>query len=221
MNKIIDKAVVLTRVNYGERDRVVTMLAQNAGKISVFAKGVRAQKSKLSAGIELFNVNEIGYIEGKTNLKTLTSTQILVFNDQIVKDMTRTNLCFEALKLTNKRVEENHGQELFSYIETLFVCMNDAAQDNRIIYCWFVLHILEELGVMPDINVDSKEFESYYFDYENQIFVGKEGGDFSRNDIKLLRLLRQNSRPIKLASQSGSEDILLNFAKTLIQNNLD
>lgn len=222
MKKEVDNAIVLRRVNYGERDRVVTFLARDAGKITLFAKGVRSQKSKLSSGIELLNVNEISFIQGKSSLKTLTSARIINFNDKIVKNLVKTNLSFEALKLINKIVEDNEGSEYYEVLKTYLNSLNDESLDYRLVEVWFCLKVLAIAGVMPEFIVEGDDADSeYYFDYDKQIFYARAGADFTKNDIKLLRLLRQNSKPIKLAKDCGSEDQLLNFAKTLIQNNLD
>ena len=73
MNSIVDQAVVLKRIDFGEADRIVTMLTAKNGKVSVIAKGTRRPKSKMAGGIELFTVNNITYINGKNELKTLVS----------------------------------------------------------------------------------------------------------------------------------------------------
>lgn len=221
MNKSVDEGIVLRRVNYGERDRVVTFLARDTGKITLFAKGVRSQKSKLSSGIELLNINEISFIAGKSNLKTLTGTRIINFNDNIVKNIVKTNFCFEALKLLGKIIEDNEGQEYYEVLKTYLNSLNDDSLDHRLVEVWFCLKILGIAGVMPDIIVESEEGDNYIFDYDKQLFTARDSGEFTKNDIKLLRLLKQNSKPIKLTKDCGSEDQLLSFAKTLMQNNLD
>ena len=222
MNKTIDQAIVLRRVNYSEKDRVLTALSKENGKISVFAKGVRGQKSKLSAGVELLNINEFSFIDGRSNLKTLTGSRIITFNDNIVKDIKKTNFCFEALKLITKIVEDNEGQEYFDVLKNYLISINDDLLDYRLVEVWFTLRILAISGVMPDIIFESDDStKNYFFDYDKQIFIDKDTGDFTKNDIKLLRLLRQQSKPIKLTKECGAEDQLLNFSKTLLQNNLD
>ena len=65
MNNIVDEAIVLKRIEYGEADRILTVLTKNHGKISVIAKGVRKPKSKLAGGIEIFCVNSISYVNSK------------------------------------------------------------------------------------------------------------------------------------------------------------
>jgi DNA repair protein RecO (recombination protein O) len=45
------QGVVLTRINYAEADRILTVLTEDFGKVSLIAKGTRKEKSKLAGGI--------------------------------------------------------------------------------------------------------------------------------------------------------------------------
>ncbi len=42
-----DRAVVLRKLDYGEADRIFTLLTRDHGKVGAIAKGVRRQESKL------------------------------------------------------------------------------------------------------------------------------------------------------------------------------
>ncbi|MCA9348456.1 DNA repair protein RecO, partial [Candidatus Saccharibacteria bacterium] len=59
------RAIILRRINYGEADRILTMLTSDFGKIRLIAKGVRKQKSRMAGGLELFGVSEINFIKGR------------------------------------------------------------------------------------------------------------------------------------------------------------
>lgn len=47
------QAIVLNRVDYKESDRILTLLSPEKGKLTVSARGVKKQASKLRAGTEL------------------------------------------------------------------------------------------------------------------------------------------------------------------------
>lgn len=76
MNKIVDNILVLKRVDYGEADRIITVLSQSGGKFSLLAKGVRKPKSKLAGGIEPFCINSVTYLQSPRELKTLISANV-------------------------------------------------------------------------------------------------------------------------------------------------
>lgn len=64
-NIIVTSGIVLNRINFGEADRILTVITPDQGKLSLIAKGVRKEKSKLAGGIELFSVSNISFIPPK------------------------------------------------------------------------------------------------------------------------------------------------------------
>ena len=42
------KCIILRRTNYGEADRILTVLTPEHGQLSVMARGVRKEKSRLA-----------------------------------------------------------------------------------------------------------------------------------------------------------------------------
>lgn len=216
-----DLAIVLRRINYGEKDRVVNLLCKDAGILSVFAKSVRSARSKLASGIELFNVVEVGYYDGKSNLKTLTGTRIIEFNDQIVENYERTNLCFQALKQLSKILEEAEGQEYFEPLRIYLRSMNNDALDMYIIHAWFVLKILTLSGVLSEFEVTGEGVKKHFnFDFDEQKFYESDSGIFGKDDIKLIRLMSVSEKPPMLKKALGSEQGVMNFAIKLAEFNL-
>jgi len=45
-------AIVLSRFDYGEADRILTLITPGGGKIKAIAKGVRRQKSRIGGSLE-------------------------------------------------------------------------------------------------------------------------------------------------------------------------
>lgn len=60
-----DHAIVLKRINWGEADRIVTLLTRRFGKIRALAKGVRKVTSRRSARLEVFRIVTVGVYNGK------------------------------------------------------------------------------------------------------------------------------------------------------------
>jgi DNA repair protein RecO len=68
--QIVTKGIVLSRRDYQEADRILSVLTPDNGKVSLIAKGVRKPKSKLAGGIELFSVSQLTYLPSHNDLKT-------------------------------------------------------------------------------------------------------------------------------------------------------
>lgn len=220
MKRSVDNCIVLRRVNYADQDRVVTVLARECGKTTLFVKGARAQKSRLSGGIELLNINEVGFIDGKSGMRTLTSSRIITANENIVTDINRTNAVFEIFKILNKIIEDDHGQELYESLKTYLLFMDNLDFNYIWTEVWFRLKLLQILGLVSELKAEDSDTLNYNFDWENQTFLARPEGAFSRNDIKFLRLQSMSDRPAKLAKELGTEESLLNFTKSLLENNI-
>lgn len=216
-----DLAIVLTRINYGERDRILTMLCKDAGKISVLAKGVRAQKSRLAGGIELLSESEISYIDGKSNLKTLTGARLKVHFGSLVKDMARMNRAFSYIKTVNGVAEEHTGQDYYPILLSGISCLSEASRDPRIVDIWFNLQCLKLAGSEPNLNLEEAgKASNFEFNYDLQQFEASAAGVFTKNDLKLLRLAMVQQKPPKLQKELGSEDRLEALVQSLLRSNL-
>ena len=68
------KALVLRDVNYKEADKILTLLTDSLGKITVNARGCRRKGSQLAAGIQLLTWSELVIVEvrGRWQVKEAT-----------------------------------------------------------------------------------------------------------------------------------------------------
>ncbi len=210
MNREKDRAFVLRRTNYGETDRVVTLLCREYGKKAMYARGVRGQKSKLAAGVELLTRTEIGFIQSaKGKLASLISARPEIYYGEIVKDMARMNHSFEALKLLDKVVDDGTGQEYFDTLDRYFAALNDDDFDDVICHIWFELQVMKQAGLLGEINVNLKKNDEsdpcFNYNFDEQLFEYYPGGAFTISHIKLLRVLLGSDRPVRL--QGGLENV--------------
>ena len=60
MPSVTVEGLILKRANFGEADRMLTILTKNLGKISVVARGVRKITSRRAGNVELLNLVKIG-----------------------------------------------------------------------------------------------------------------------------------------------------------------
>jgi DNA repair protein RecO (recombination protein O) len=71
------EAVVLRKVDYGERDRILTLLVEGRGKRSVFAKGARGSK-RFSGALENYRISQCTLIDrGLDKMATLTEARVV------------------------------------------------------------------------------------------------------------------------------------------------
>lgn len=205
-----DHAIVIARTNYGEKDRIVTLLCQESGKITVLAKSVRGPKSRLVGGVELFSVAEINYVEGRGGLSTLTGARLIKHFGGITNGLDRSNLAFQTLKIIHKAVDQDHGQEYFSMLVTLLRSLDDDTFDLDLVEVWFGVQLLHTLGVFGRVKPEKipDGTTSFAFDYADQRFVARESGEFEKNDLKLLDLCLKSNVPPKLTELRDMKKLL-------------
>lgn len=99
------EAIILKRSNFGEADRVLTVLTKNLGKITVIARGVRKITSRRAGNVELLNLVKLGLFKGKGY--TLTEAESIETFPRIKSNLAVSTAGFHILELSNKFLPEN------------------------------------------------------------------------------------------------------------------
>ncbi|HLB66398.1 MAG TPA: DNA repair protein RecO [Candidatus Saccharimonadales bacterium] len=225
MKQIVTIAIVLSRTDFGEADRILTVMTRDNGKVRLLARGVRKVKSKLAGGIELFGVNQISFIVGKGEIRTLTSSRLEKHYKNIVKDVERTMFGYEILKIVNQATEDAVGAEYFELLDKTLEAIDNQAVDIDLIRLWFYLQLLKLGGHSPNLKTDTAdnpldEKQKYTFDFEKMAFALSSGSRYSAQHIKLLRLGLGLKSPISLKSINDSSKVTsscLQLAKSMLE----
>lgn len=213
MKQTVSLCIVLSRTNYGEADRIVTVLTPGHGKVRMLAKGVRRVKSKLAGGIEPFSVSTIGFLQGRGELATLTSSRLEQHFGDIVKDVDRTMYAYSALKVINKITEDAADVTYFALTRQTLAALNDLRLLLQLVDVWFQAQLLKLGGHTPNLSSDANgqklsETASYIFVSDNMSFCPKNDGPFRARHIKLLRLAFTVKNPDTLKNIRGAEEVL-------------
>jgi len=209
--QIRTNGIVLSRVDYGEADRIITFLTNDAGKLTVIAKGVRRTKSKLAGAVELFSTSELVYVQGRGTMGTLVSARLIKHYGNIVKQVDRTMAGYDLLKMLAKSTEDAAEDVYYGLLEHALAGLDDISVPLIVIQTWFSAQLLRLAGHMPNLitSVDGTKLlpdVRYEFDFEAVAFKMNEVGTFDANQIKILRLMFADSRPKLIANVDGSLD---------------
>lgn len=191
-NDLRTKAIVMRRTNYGETDRILNLLTPN-GKISVIARGVRKEKSRLAGGIELFSVSDVVVHQGRTDLGILTSARMQKFYGNIMTDFSRLELAGDLLKKLDRVAEQVENPELFDLLIEVFNGLNQH-YDIDVTRSWFNLNLArasgEEINLYTDITGAKllPDLAYAWNPYEKSLEV-TPGGRISAQEIKLARVM--------------------------------
>lgn len=188
------KAIVLRRTNYGEADRILQLLTPENGRVSVMARGVRREKSKLAGAVELFAISDVTVSSGRGELGVLTSARLETFFGKILEDYDRLQFGYEVIKQIDRAVTTVEEEAFYRLLEQALTALNSLEIDIRVIKTWFYLQLAILLGVGANLATDASgaklvEGERYSFSENDDSFVMDSKGRFSSDHIKLLRIL--------------------------------
>jgi DNA repair protein RecO (recombination protein O) len=221
MNQLQTRGIILNRTEYGEADRIITLLTPDFGKLRLMAKGVRKIKSKLAGGIELFSISDITFIRGRSEIGTLVSARLDRHYGAIVKDITRVQLGYDLIKQLNKATEDEPEAAYFQLLEQAFIALDDESVLLALIRLWFQAQLLWLAGHSPNLRTDTAgtklvATELYDFDYDAMSFSLRPNGRYAAGHIKLLRLLLSDNDP-RLINRIDGIETLISHVSPLVQ----
>ena len=221
----VTTGIVLSRTDFGEADRIVTVLTPDYGKLHLMAKGVRRLKSKLAGGVELFSVADITFIRGRGEVSTLISARLKTHYGHIIESLDRTMLGYELIKQLHKATEDEPEPDYYGLLEQAFIALNDASVPAELISLWFGAQLLRLGGHTPNLQTEPDGTKlaadkTYEFSFDDSTFVARPDGNFSADDIKFLRLAFSGNTPNVLAKVAKVDKLvervspLVNFMRT-------
>lgn len=183
---------VLRRTNYGEADRILNLITP-LGKMSVIAKGVRKEKSKLAGGIEMFSLTDFNIHQGRGNMGTVTGTKMIKYYSEILRDFNRLEIAGAILKKISLVSENSDNPEYFKITDQCLKGLNDGL-NLGLIEGWFLLNTSRAIGEEINLYRDDKgrklsAEKKYLWDCAGATFFESDRGDYGENEIKMLRMM--------------------------------
>jgi DNA repair protein RecO (recombination protein O) len=149
----VDEGIVLRRVDYGETDRVLTVLTRDHGKLGVLARGVRRAGSRLAAATDLFARSTMQLARGRGELEVLTEARRLGPVAPLA-DARRSACAALCAELADHALEPGHplDEGLFDLVAGALADCADPARDPRAAVVWFGRRMIDRLGYAPELH---------------------------------------------------------------------
>jgi DNA repair protein RecO (recombination protein O) len=232
------KAIILKRRDFGEADRLLTLLTPLHGKIDVIAKGARKPNSTKTGHVELFTCADVLIHRGR-DLDLVVQVEMIEPYLGIREDLQRgayANYAAELLDRFTVTGEDN--------VTELFDLLNDTLQrlctdsDPRLAIRYYEVRLLDLVGFRPELNecVISREIivpQDQFFSYVEGGVVSPEyahqGKSLTPVAFATLKLLRHMQRSpysrvktlnISLELHNDVERILLGYITFLLERHL-
>ncbi len=149
-----DEGIILRRVDYGETDRVLTVLTREHGKVGVIARGVRRPGSRLAGRTDLFERSRMQLATGRGELLVLAQAERSE-NGAVrrLEDPRRSSCAAVIAELTDRVLESHHADvEVFELVGVALHAVSDPARDPRAAVVRFARRMIERLGYAPQLH---------------------------------------------------------------------
>lgn len=166
MGIIKTNGIIISENNFGDFDKMLTMLTPGIGKISCVAKGARRPRSTLLAGTQLLCFGEYIMYKGADTYNINSCETIEVFYN-LRTDWDKLRYATHITKIIHDVTGENENSYkiLQLYLNTLYT-MSETDKNLDLIVSIFKMRLLCILGFKPRIeecvNCGEKEQISYF-----------------------------------------------------------
>ncbi len=145
-----DRAVVLRKLDYGEADRIFTLLTRTHGKVGAIAKGVRRPESKLGPSLELYGHVDVLLAKGRGQLDVVAQVQ-RVPGLRIAGEVERMSHAALIAELAERVCEDRHPVD--GIYELTVMALDELARetDPRRASAYFMMAALDLLGYAPQL----------------------------------------------------------------------
>jgi len=149
--------VLLRSVDFGEADRVVTLLTERFGRIAVMARGARKSQRRFGASLEPFAVIEAAVALGSGEVSRLAEARVIRAFPRLLGNLEAMREAGRALELVRRVAPQREGEpRLVACAEQLFEELDGAVASGGSIRGAFArcgLRALAVVGLAPRLDV--------------------------------------------------------------------
>ena len=147
----VTDAIVLSRFELGEADRVLTLLTPEYGKIRAIARGIRRQTSRLGGSLEPFAELRVALAHGRT-FEVVTQVAVgrsfLRLRDALESAATAWYLA----ELADRSSEEGaRADALYDLLRRAYELLEAGMAPGRVAR-WYEMRLADQLGVRPEVD---------------------------------------------------------------------
>lgn len=143
-------AIVLSRFNFGEADRILSVLTPSLGKLRVIAKGIRRPTSRFASHTELLSLTHLTLAKGR-DLDVVSGAQLQGGYWSVREDLDAMGNASHCAELVEQLLQERDSHPgLFRALRSALELLDSGANPN-LIGRWFELTILSSVGFRPDL----------------------------------------------------------------------
>jgi len=152
---VLDTAIVVGSLAYGESDRIVRLLMPTRGRVSALARGARGSRRRFQGAVDLGNRIDVEVRKGRGELWSLGSVTLVDARLHVRADHPRLALLAYLCEVAGALATEEHAEPtLFGLLDTALTVLDHAtAMPTPAFRIGFEAKALTFAGFAPSLQV--------------------------------------------------------------------
>ncbi|WP_424766222.1 DNA repair protein RecO [Paenibacillus sp. sgz302251] len=145
------EGIVIRSMDYGEGNKIVTLLTKSNGKAGVLIRGAKKVKSKHSSLAQPFTYGEFVYFRS-SGLGTLNHGEIIESHHHLREQLDMAAYASYAAELTDRSTQDDEATGF--HFEQLQSCLSalEQGKDAQIVIHLYEMRILDLSGYAPELD---------------------------------------------------------------------
>lgn len=145
------EAITLRRMDFGEADRILTVLTPFMGKLRLLAKGVRRPTSRIAGHVEPFSLAQLMVTRGR-DLDLLTQASTIESFREVREHLVKVAHAFHFAELIDGFLQDRDPHpEVFELFRGALGLLCDDAYTPSLVARYFEVQLLDAVGYRPEL----------------------------------------------------------------------
>lgn len=146
------EGIVIRSMDYGEGNKIVTLLTENNGKVGVIARGAKKLKSRLAAMVQPFTYGEYVFFRQNGGLGTLNQGEIIESHFSLREDLFLAAYASYACELLDRTLQDEEvGRFWFTQLKACLDALS-TGKDPQIVLHLYEIKVLQAAGYGPSFS---------------------------------------------------------------------
>ncbi len=202
---IKDRAVVLRCIDYQNSSKIVGLLTQHNGKITVIAKGAKSTKSKYAGLLQAGNILEVlFYVKPSRDIQVLSDASYEVKAYPIHFDMDKLALLMPTLEMVDQLVnDQEESADFFAFLSGMITWIIQEEKPVKTLFPYILIRLADLSGIALHFEMDTFETQHvYYLNSDNGLISSEAHSGLA------IKLLPEQAYYIYLACNRKGKRIL-------------
>jgi DNA repair protein RecO (recombination protein O) len=143
------QGIVLRSTDYGEGNKIISLLTAELGKVSVMARGAKKSKSRHAAVTQVFTLADFVFFKQKGHMGTLNHADIIEGHHALREDLSKSAYSAYLVEMTDRMLGDEEGSAyIFGQLKAGLSAIEDN-KDMQIVIHLYEMKMFELAGYLP------------------------------------------------------------------------